>query len=58
MCYEIRPFRSWAKRNEHKSTGVKSEAEHAREKTVPLYPPVGSESARRKERRRATEEVL
>jgi len=58
MCYEVRFFRSWAKQNEQKSTEIKSEAEPTRQKIVPTHPPVGSEISQRKERRRATEEVI
>ena len=58
MCYELRFFRSWAKRNELKSTEIKAEAQRTSEKVVPIHRPAGAESAQRKERKRATDEVI
>ena len=50
MCYEVRFFRSWAKRNAQKREEIPSEVERARPKVQPIRPAVELETARRKKR--------
>jgi hypothetical protein len=58
MCYEVRFFRLWEKRNAPRREEIKPEVESTRPKVQPIRPAVEPETTRRGEREREPETIL